>query len=85
MKHKPQVFSGRQIVDRIWDHEDISGFPQFIDSDGGGAKEGVCDQFFVCDWPECCVTTQSLGDATIHGPYESKSEAMSCHENAEMC
>jgi len=84
MKHKLQVLSGRQIVDRIWDHEDISAFPQFIDSDGE-AKEEVYDQFFVCDWPEHCTTTQHLGDATIHGPYESRSEAMSFHKNAEMC
>ena len=83
MKHKPELYTGRQLANRILDHEqtDCHDFSVILDDDDN-PREELYASFFVCDWPEHCVTTQHLGDATIHGPYESESEALSIHEDA---
>ena len=85
MKHKPEVYSGRQLINRIMDHEQIADhdFSSVI-GDDDEPIESAYDQFFVVCWPEHCITRHSLGDASIHGPYESESEAMSCHDGAEL-
>lgn len=85
MKHKPQVMSGQLIQTLIFAHDDCTRpeFRQFFDENGDHV-EGVAEQIFVAEWPEHCVTMQHFSDATIHGPYESASEAMSCHDGAEL-
>lgn len=85
MNHKPQVMSGRQIQTMIFTHDECSRieFRQFFDANGDHI-EGIESQIFVAEWPEHCTTMQHLSDATIHGPYESESEAMSCHDGAEL-
>lgn len=81
--HKPKVLSGRQLVNAVCDQDLERQYGHLFSSEGDPIG-GVYDQFFVAEWPECCVTTQHLIDATVHGPYESESEAMSCHDAAEM-
>lgn len=82
-KHAPQVLSGRQLVNLICDQNLESQHHSFFNGEGDPVGS-VYDHFFVAEWPDCCVTTQHLADASIHGPYESESEAMSCHDGAEM-
>lgn len=83
MKHKPQVMSGRQLVNLVCD-QDLESKYQHLFNEEGDPVGSVYDNFFVAEWPECCVTMQHLSDATVHGPYESESEAMSCHDGAEI-
>jgi hypothetical protein len=82
-KHAPQVLSGRQLINLICDQNLESKHRQFFSSEGDPLGS-VYDQFFIAEWPECCTTMQHLSDAAIHGPYESESEAMSCHDGAEI-
>lgn len=83
MKHNPQVLSGRQLINRICDESAEDTHGQFFTSEGDPVGH-VYDRFYVAEWPECCITTQHIVDAAIHGPYESESEAMSCHDGAEV-
>ena len=83
MKHKPQVLSGRQLTNRIMEEDLDKQYSHLFTEDGDPVGQ-VYDQFWVAEWPECCVTMQHFSDATVHGPYESESEAMSCHDGAEI-
>lgn len=83
MKHKPQVMSGRQLINRICDEGAEDQHRQFFTSEGDPIGS-VYDHFYVAVWPDCCVTMQHFSDASVHGPYESESEAMSCHDGAEI-
>lgn len=84
MKHKPELYTGRQLADRVLGKEEsgVHDFSCIVDDDNN-PREELYDSFFVIEWPEHCVTRQHLGDASIHGPYETESEALSIHPGAE--
>lgn len=79
MKHEPQITTGKSLCDRILANEQLDNhdWSDVLD-DEHNLIESVMPKFFVVVWPEHCVTTQHLGDASIHGPYVTVEEAASC-------
>lgn len=82
-KHAPQVLSGRLLINLVCD-QDLDRQYSHLFSDEGDPIGSVYDQFYVAVWPDCCTTMQHLSDASVHGPYESESEAMSIHDGAQI-
>jgi hypothetical protein len=75
-KHKPQIVQGSQLADAAWDQCDgqFSRFSEVLTAEGDFKTE-TRDQWFACVWGHNCVTTQHLGDASIHGPFDTAAEA----------
>jgi len=75
-KHAPEKWTGEQLYNRIFDHEPIDDSHDWsmVMDDGLNPIEKAMDKVFVVRWPDCCVTTQHLGDATIELQQESEVE-----------
>lgn len=75
MKFPPHVVHGEKLAGMACDQLYAAGdFPEVLTPDGE-AREDSFDSWFVVQWPDFCVTEKHLGDATIHGPYDSQAEA----------
>lgn len=81
MKHRPRIISHRSLLDRIVGENDPTEYPDFIDADGE-IRNPASVGWYILDWPEHCVTSHHLGDATIHGPYATEEIAQSEWPNA---
>ena len=68
-----QFVEGSRLADVVLSEDDPTRFSEVIDSDGEFRKSSE-SQWFVCVWPDQCVTMQHIGDAAIHGPYASREE-----------
>ena len=75
-KHAPQIVEASRLADVALDQCDgeFSRFSEVLTNDGDFKVEPK-GQWFACVWGENCVTTQHLGDATIHGPFATEEEA----------
>jgi len=75
-KHAPQIVEASRLADVALDQCDgeFSRFSEVLTNDGDFKVE-LKGQWFACVWGENCVTTQHLGDATIHGPFATEEEA----------
>lgn len=65
--------SSDQLVDRIYGYDDPCQFSEFIDENFDILPE-CNNKYFVAMWGENCQS-KHIGDATIHGPFDSESEA----------
>lgn len=79
-RHEPKIFEASQLADVASDQCDgnFAPFSQVLTNDGD-FREETKGQWFACVWGDNCVTTQHLGDATIHGPFATKDEAAEDH------
>lgn len=85
MKHKPEMVSAEALADRIFrevDDPENHDFDSVVDDDYNLLEVAEGKQF-VLVWPEHSITRQYLGDASIHGPYDSPEEAKEYHPGME--
>mgnify|MGYP007062849043 CR=1 FL=1 len=80
MKHKPQIVQASRLADVACEQCDgeYQRFPEVLTTFGEFKTEAK-GKWFACVWGDNCVTTQHLGDATIHGPYDTEVEAKEIH------
>lgn len=73
MSGQIQIMTTEQLAGRIFDHEDMESFSDWIDPETAKAVDP--GKFVVCIWGDNCQTAQHLGDAAIHGPFDTRQEA----------
>lgn len=75
MKSKHEIYTRHELIERIYNHEDVSEFPEFFDENGDSVSGKSPDEHFILCWPEHSITRQCLTDASIHGPFSSLEDA----------
>lgn len=75
-KHAPQIVEGSRLADVAIDECDgnFALYSEVLTTDGDFKPE-TKGQWFACVWGDNCDTTQHLGDAAIHGPFDTAEEA----------
>lgn len=69
-KHRDRIIRYEDLLDRVM-KEDGS---KYLDLATPASRDAFAEKWFRLSWPEHCVTCSHLGDATIHGPYNTEED-----------